>query len=112
MSRTTERIFRHPVRGPQFSVTEMVCELEAMIGRKLKEQRFPWWALRLATPVWPLARGLRETCYLWDLDQTLLGNALATLLPDLQKAPLSDVLSSKLPQGSSMSAHTIRWREA
>lgn len=87
-----------PFPGYSFTVEELKVRLERLTGRSLKLSPFPWWLLRLASPVWELGRELTEMRYLSDLDHSLSGDRLATLVPDFRVTPLDDVLRRKLPE--------------
>lgn len=86
-----------PFAGHDLTVAEMVQHLEPLMGRSLKVRRFPWWAVRLARPFWPLGRELLEMRYLWDLDHSLSPAPLKALLPEFRATALAEVLRCKLP---------------
>jgi nucleoside-diphosphate-sugar epimerase len=73
-----------PFSGQTMSGTEIKQTLEALLGRSLKTPTFPWWALALASPVWEMARELREMRYLWDTAHQLSSDRLETLLPGFE----------------------------
>lgn len=85
-----------PFAGVTFSMAELQAELERQLGRKLRVGHFPWWLMVLASPVWELARELREMRYLNDLDHSLDPQALQRLLPGFQTADLSAVVTAHL----------------
>lgn len=87
-----------PFPGHTFTVTQLKSALEAELGRPLRIERFPWWAMALAAPFWELARELREIRYLWDLPHRLDGSKLDRLLPGFAHTDLRDVLRSALPR--------------
>ncbi|HVJ54210.1 MAG TPA: NAD(P)H-binding protein [Aliidongia sp.] len=45
--------------------TRMISAIHAAIGREVPVKRFPWWLVRLASPVVPLFREMDEMRYLW-----------------------------------------------
>ncbi len=81
-----------PFAGHAFTMNELKAELEAMTGRSLRFAKFPWWGMRLAAPVWELARELGEMRSLWDTSHALSGEKLARLLPEFENTPLREVL--------------------
>jgi hypothetical protein len=72
--------------------------LERFLGRSLRYGRFPWWAIRLASPVWELARELGEMRYLWQTSHRLTSNRFEVLLPGFEVTPFQEVLRQSLPQ--------------
>lgn len=87
-----------PFPGPTLSTLELKARLEQLTGRPLRLSRFPWWIFTLASPVWELAREMREMRYLFDLDHALSGDKLARLLPEYRATPIDDILRQKLPR--------------
>jgi len=83
-----------PGRGP--TGTELQAAAEAALGRPLRAGTFPWWALRLAAPVWPMGRGLVEMRHLWTRPHRLDDRPLAALLPDFCATPLPEALRAAL----------------
>ena len=86
-----------PFPGHAFTLDQLRDGLQALLGRPLSFSRFPWWAMRLASPFWELARELGEMRYLWDVPHTLSPRRLNTLLPHFEPTPLGDVLRTALP---------------
>ncbi|MEC7763717.1 MAG: NAD-dependent epimerase/dehydratase family protein [Pseudomonadota bacterium] len=87
-----------PFPGHALTLDALKAEVEAMTGQTLRVGRFPWWAITLASPVWEMARELREMRYLWEVSHTLAPDRLNTLLPDFAPTPLRDVLRAALPE--------------
>ncbi len=87
-----------PFPGHVFSANELHAHLERLLGRELSMGGFPWWAFRLASPFWELARELLEMRYLFSLPHRLDGTRLKMLLPDFGPTALDEVLLSILPQ--------------
>lgn len=81
-----------PFPGHAFTLDALKDRLEAMTGRKLRYARFPWWAMRLAAPVWELAREFSEMRYLFDTSHELSSEKFDRLLPGFDATPLDDVL--------------------
>jgi nucleoside-diphosphate-sugar epimerase len=94
-----------PFPGHAFSVSDLAAELGRQTGQTLRITRFAWWQLRLASPVWELARELLEMRYLYDHPHWLDGAALSDLVPGFVPTPLSDVVAGYRPgAGQSASA--------
>lgn len=85
-----------PFAGHTFSLTELSEEITRQTARTPRITPFAWWILRLASPVWELARELNEMRYLFDHPHQLDGERLASLLPDIEATPLSDVVARML----------------
>lgn len=88
-----------PMPGQAFSVTDLHWALESATGRSLKITAFPWWAMTLASPVWPLAKEFREMRYLFETDHQLCGKKLTRLLPHFTATGRTAVLTAQLPAG-------------
>ena len=86
-----------PFPGHAFTLTELKATLERELHRPLRMSRFPWWAMRLASPVWELARELVEMRYLWDTPHTLSPTRFNTLLPDFVATPMREAMLATLP---------------
>ena len=85
-----------PMPGLAFSVREIAEEIEAQTGRRLRIGQFPWWALTLLSPVWELAREMREMRYLFDMAHRLDGAKLARIVPGAPSTPLAAVVAQLL----------------
>lgn len=79
-----------------FSMADMRAEMQQQTGRSFRFAHFPWWFMRLASPVWELARELREMRYLFDLPHRLDPLPLQALLPDFQSTAFADVVAAHL----------------
>ncbi len=86
-----------PFPGHAFTFNELKTALEHELMRPLALSRFPWWALRLTTPVWELARELVEMRYLWNTPHTLSPTRFNALLPDFAPTPMREVMLAALP---------------
>jgi nucleoside-diphosphate-sugar epimerase len=80
-----------PFPGLTFSTEDLRAALQAQLSRPFRLRRFPWWALRLASPVWELARELSEMRYLYQMPHRLDGTRFAELLPDFKGISLPDL---------------------
>lgn len=96
-----------PFAGVSVSLDQIAARLEVLTGRKMKMGRFPWWALRVAAPVWELGRELLEMRYLYKLDHALDPAPLQALLPGFQTTPLDRMLAAHLT-GSEQEVHPKR----
>lgn len=84
--------------GYNFTLQDLKTELEQALGHPLRISKFPWWALKLASPVWELARELSEMRYLWDMPHALGTDKFDRLLPDFERTDLSTVMRASLPR--------------
>lgn len=57
---------------------------------------FPWWLLRLVSPLWPMGRELAAMRYLWEQPLTLDDARLRALLPEFRPTPLDRALRTEL----------------
>lgn len=87
-----------PFPGHAFTIEELRVELERLSGRRLVLASFPWWLMRLAGPVWELARELTEMRYLWDTPHTLAPERLAALVPDFVPTDRAEIFRALLPE--------------
>ncbi|HQU69250.1 MAG TPA: epimerase [Albidovulum sp.] len=86
-----------PFPGQANSLSQIAGTLERMTGQSYQVKKFPWWALKLASPFWELARELSEMRYLHDLDHRLDPSPLAGLLPDFRPTTLEQMLTAHRP---------------
>lgn len=86
-----------PFPGHAFTLHDLAREIAVALGRPVRIVPFPWWAMRLAAPVWTLARELLEMRYLWSLPHRLDGAELARRLPGFEPTPLQVVMRAGLP---------------
>ncbi|MGR3497575.1 MAG: NAD-dependent epimerase/dehydratase family protein [Limimaricola soesokkakensis] len=93
---TLERFEDVPFPGHAFTAHELKAELEGATGRTLRFARFPWWAMTLLSPVWELARELREMRYLWNTPHSLSPEKLAQLLPEFRPTELRQVVRARI----------------
>ena len=85
-----------PFAGHTFSICDLASEIGRQTGQTPEIAQFPWWQLRLASPVWELARELREMRYLYDLPHELDAAPLQAALPDFAVTPFSAVVRQML----------------
>ncbi len=95
-----------PFPGHAFTITDLRTELETALGRPLRVTAFPWWMMRLLSPVWELARELVEMRYLWDTPHRLSGDTFTRLLPDFRPTDLATVMRSGITESATASTPT------
>jgi nucleoside-diphosphate-sugar epimerase len=81
-----------PFGGHAFTISDLAARISRLSGRPMRIKRFPLWIFTLASPVWELARELREMLYLYDHPHSLDPAPLRQLLPDWQDTPLDQVI--------------------
>ncbi|PHQ86927.1 MAG: epimerase [Thalassobium sp.] len=86
-----------PFPGHAFSVAEFKAVLEQATGRSYKISPFPWWLMTVLSPLWELARELREMRYLWDMSHWIGSEKFTRLLPDFRPTDTRTVMLSGLP---------------
>lgn len=94
-----------PFGGHSFTITDLAARISRLSGRPMRIKRFPRWIFTVASPVWELARELREMLYLYDHPHRLDPAPLRRWLPDWQDSDLDMVVARHL-QGKVMSTQT------
>lgn len=103
--RETLAIFEDvPFPGHAFTARDLKHELEHATGRTLRFVDFPWWAMTLLSPVWELAREMREMRYLWDTPHSLDPTKFDRLLPEFRPTDTAAAMRAALPREISDSA--------
>lgn len=74
-----------PFPGLTLTGRELSRHCAWRLGRPVRLKRMNWLPLRVASPVCPLARNLREIRYLWDKPHRLDGTKLEKWLPEFSK---------------------------
>ena len=87
-----------PFPGHAFTLNTLREELSRLGGRPLDVTRFPWWLMTVLSPVWELAREMREMRYLWSMPHSLSDARFRALLPEFEPTPLERVLREVLGQ--------------
>lgn len=97
-----------PFAGHAFTLTDLAARLSRQLGKPIKVTRFPNWIFTLASPVWELARELREMLYLNSFPHQLDPAPLRHWLPDFGDTSLDQVIARLVAgvQGSSISIQT------
>lgn len=85
-----------PFPGHAFSGDQMKAEVERQLGRPVRFSRFPWWLMTALSPVWELAREMREMRYLWETPHWLARDKFDRLLPGFQDTPFDAVIRASL----------------
>ena len=85
-----------PFAGHAFSIDDLAARIARLSGRPMRVKRFPRWVFTLASPVWELARELREMLYLFDHPHQMDPAPLRRWLPDWQDTPLDEVIARHL----------------
>ena len=85
-----------PFAGFTLSMADLATATARLTGLTMRLTAFPWWLMRLASPVWELARELTEMRYLWNHPHALDPAPLHAALPDFQPTPLDAVLRQEL----------------
>lgn len=100
--------------GHTLSGTDVAAIAGRVAGHPVTAGRLDWAPLRVAAPVWPLARGLVEMRYLWDHPHRLDGAAFRAAVPGFRATRAEDALAPlvRAAQGSATSTQTSRWSEA
>ena len=88
-----------PFAGHCFSLKDLAEEIGRQTRRVPRIAPFPWWLLRLAAPVWELARELGEMRYLYDHPHSLDGATFEALVPGFVPTPFAEVVAGHLPRG-------------
>lgn len=94
--------------GLAFTAQDLKSELELAMGRPLKVARFPWWAMNLLSPVWELARELREMRYLYNTPHSLCSAKFNRLLPEFQHSETAAVIRACLPKSDASDSDHAR----
>jgi nucleoside-diphosphate-sugar epimerase len=83
---------------PGYTLTgeDLRAATERALGRPVRLRRMSMLPLRLATPFWPMARGLVEMSYLWTMPHRLVDDRLARLDPALPQTPVDEAIARAL----------------
>jgi nucleoside-diphosphate-sugar epimerase len=94
-----------PFAGHAFTISDLATRISRLSGRSMRIKRFPLWLFTVTSPVWELARELREMLYLSSFPHQLDPAPLRRWLPDWKDTPLDEVIRQHL-QGKLMSIQT------
>ncbi len=99
-----------PFAGHAFTISDLSTRISRLNGHPMRIKSFPLWLFTLTSPVWELARELREMLYLSSFPHQLDVAPLRRWLPDWQDTPLDEVILRHLKalglQGNVMSTQT------
>lgn len=99
-----------PFAGHAFTISDLAARISSLLGRPIRTKRFPTWIFTVTSPVWELARELKEMLYLSSFPHQLDPAPLRHWLPDWQDTALDEVILRHLQarglQGSSTSTQT------
>ncbi|EBA12328.1 epimerase [Roseobacter sp. CCS2] len=88
-----------PFPGQAFTTADLQRCVSDHVRRDLKINRFPWWIMTLLSPVWELAREMREMRYLYAMPHRIGAEKFNRLLPGFEPTDLEDVMLAGLPPG-------------
>lgn len=86
-----------PFGGYTATGQEIAEGLARVTGQAVRLKQLNWLPLRLAAPVWPMARCLLEMRYLWDTPHWLDGTRFEALVPGFRTTPLDTAFASAVP---------------
>lgn len=99
-----------PFAGHAFTISDLAARISRLSGRKMRIKRFPTWLFTVTSPVWELARELREMLYLSSFPHQMDPAPLRRWLPDWKDTALDEVIARHLAarglQGRVMSIQT------
>jgi nucleoside-diphosphate-sugar epimerase len=83
---------------PGHAVTgeELIGALQQVLGRPLKRKSFPWWAIRLGSPLVAHWRELAEIAYLWRTPHRLSGDKLKAAIGDIPRTQFTQAVRAAL----------------
>ncbi|MBL4805746.1 MAG: epimerase [Rhodobacteraceae bacterium] len=84
--------------GLTISGNDLTGLLQKVSGKNLTLTKFPWWLMKLLSPVWVLARELQEMRYLWNTPHSLDGAKLARLIPDFKPSKPEQMMTGIVAQ--------------
>ena len=88
-----------PFPGHAFCINDLAAAVERLTGRQMRVTAFPTWLFTVTSPVWELARELREMLYLNDHPHWLDPAPFRRLLPGFSATPLDQVVAAHLWAG-------------
>ena len=84
-------------------MAEGVCSVFGISNRRIKP--FPWWAIKLASPIVNALREMLEMRYLWQIPLELDNTKLQALMGAETHTPLEDALAATLHSGPGTIGH-------
>ncbi len=86
-----------PFPGHAFSAAQLRDEIEAFTKCAIRVTTFPWWLMSALSPVWELAREMREMRYLYTMPHQIGADKFNRILPDFHPTDLTTVMRAGLP---------------
>ena len=86
-----------PFPGHAFSINDFKAVLDDATGKTYGVSAFPWWVFTVLSPVWELAREMREMHYLWDMSHWIGAAKFDRLLPGFRAINVREVMLAGLP---------------
>ncbi|MFT5744164.1 MAG: nucleoside-diphosphate-sugar epimerase [Paracoccaceae bacterium] len=86
-----------PFPGHAFSINDFKAVLDDATGKTYRVSAFPWWVFTVLSPVWELAREMREMHYLWNMSHWIGAAKFDRLLPDFPATDARDAMLAGLP---------------
>jgi len=86
-----------PFPGLTLTTAQIKTQLEQILDRPIKLQKFPRGLINLSAPKRDVAKELLEMRYLFETDHSLCDQRFKTLLPDFTPTPLAQALPNSLP---------------
>ncbi|MCG3266835.1 epimerase [Yoonia sp. I 8.24] len=87
-----------PFPGHAFTNDQLKDALDTHVGRSFKLTTFPWWVMRLLSPVWELAREMKEMRYLYAMPHQVSATKFNRILPDFRATDIATVMYAGLPR--------------
>lgn len=81
-----------PFPGYTLTGEELAQGLAEALGHRLRLRRMSWLPLHLARPFWPMARGLLEMRYLWNMPHGIDGSRFGDMLPEFRPTAVQEAL--------------------
>ncbi len=86
-----------PFPGHAFTAHDLLARVQQVSARRIRLTRFPWAIMTLLSPVWELAREMREMRYLYAMPHRIGAAKFNRLLPDFDPTDLDEVMLCGLP---------------
>lgn len=86
-----------PFPGHAFTANDLLARVQQVSARRIRLTRFPWAIMTLLSPVWELAREMREMRYLYTMPHRIGAAKFNRLLPDFDPTDLDEVMLCGLP---------------
>ncbi|MCW1931324.1 NAD-dependent epimerase/dehydratase family protein [Pararhodobacter zhoushanensis] len=90
--------------GLTFSYRDLAQTLQGVTGHPTRVGRFPWWALKIASPVWGFAREMSEMRYLHETPHRIDGTRFQRMFPDFQHTALAPIVAAHLTKPAATAA--------